>query len=304
MNKRIRIVINGADLGLEHSAKMLRECKIEKPDLRVCTHPHYVLEFGETDIRGLKLIETLNSYKIIYEKIVWVEYESKDLEDAPMLWLRNAGKTKGNPQLYSEYDNATACPHCGTGTRLIGTLRIKANELSRKSPVQQCHTGEVLLSESLVHVVCDEIGAVVPCLRLVENSTSGRLLPWRCVVPEYILPPYATETSGVQQYKPCQICKRDGYYGNLKEPFQPVYRLDDFENVQTWPRQRSALPPDFAYSWEYYGKSSLNLNNQPYKTVCYAQPLVIISKRIMKIMIKHKVREFDFVPVAINHICD
>ncbi|GMV32152.1 MAG: hypothetical protein AMXMBFR59_42770 [Rhodanobacteraceae bacterium] len=298
MKRCVSLMFNGSTRPANQNAELLRGFGVDETAITAQRHPFYDIEFEESDGRLSRMLEGLGRLRQSYIRKVWIEYDRHDLDAAPLLWLRQASKTRGSPQPYSQYDLSAACPRCGTGAQLIGAMQIKANELSKKGGLQQCHTGEVIISESLAQAVKEETGSSID-FRPVEEYGTEVALPWRHIVPQFVLPPFARETTGVLRERACPSCNRDGYFGNIEVPFQPVFRQHDFRELQCWPRMEGAAPPDFARTWECYGNSSLNLDNDPVKTIGFAQPLIFVSNRVMRTVLRNKVRGFDFVPIRL-----
>lgn len=132
-------------------------------------------------------------------------------------------------------------------------------------------------------------------LSRVQDARDGTFLPWWQILPAYRLPPFGACTRGVTRERPCPACNRDGYFHTVEEPFQPAYCRSAFSDPNAWPRA-DGLPPDFAFTHEYFGNSSPE--DSPTGRV-YAQPLVMVSNRVLRVFLDHRVRGAVFVPTRV-----
>ena len=84
----------------------------------------------------------------------------------------------------------------------------------------------------------------------------------------------------------CQVCKREGFFHDMREPLQPVYRMGDAERRKL---------PDLLTSWEYFGHSRTSKQQSEY--LGFAQPELILSNRVVRFFLERKVPRVSFIPV-------
>lgn len=247
--------------------------------------------------RVLKWIEDagINPDRSVRREIV---YSKADLKAADLLWLWVTTAERGSPQAHTAYDRSKGCLRCGTGSEQVGPLRMRADDLPKRALVGQSYTGEEFITDELASLITEVVGPLAD-LRQVENVRERMPLPWWQILPTRRLPAFGSATLGVKRSEPCPACKRDGYFHETQTPFQPAYHRSDFRDLQAWPRAEGAAPPDFACTNEHFGNSFLNPENDPDRCVVYAQPLVMVSNRVMRVFLDRQVKGVEFVPVRL-----
>lgn len=295
---RVFVGFNGHRFTPSENIELLRSAGVESLCPAGQMHPHYSFDINEDDPRLRRAIEALMNRGQAHTATRRAVYNKEELKKAEILLLSVERPEKGDPQKHTSYDRSNACSICGTGAEQIGPLRLKSNDLPKRSLVAQTYTAELLLCDELACVITGAIGLSAD-LRQIEETRSHRPLSWWQILPRYRMPPFAAETQGIVRERPCPRCGQDGYFGTMAEPFRPVYRLMSFRDPNGWPRADGAEPPDFARTHEHFGNSCLNLENDPIRSVHYAQPQIMVSNRVMRVFLDNKVRGVRFVPVRI-----
>jgi hypothetical protein len=193
----------------------------------------------------------------------------------------------GGPRYGTRFDLDDACPECGTGARPIGDVFLKASDVPKKADVFQTLDHEYFVSDR-VRDELEKSGVTGGEFHRVRAARKEEPLPWSRLVAPFELSPFDRETSGgVVREDPCPQCERDGYFGTAKSPLELRYTFgpDDLEKV-----------PDLASTWEHFGRSKLA---EPFEESVFAQPLLLVKPRVVELLQKLKVRQVEFVPVAI-----
>jgi hypothetical protein len=109
------------------------------------------------------------------------------------------------------------------------------------------------------------------------------------LVAPHALPPSDPETSGgLRRENPCPDCDRDGYFGTAKSPLELRYSLS---------RSEADDLPDFSSTSEHFGLSKLA---EPFEDSVFAQPILVVKPRVVKMLRDLKVRGLLFDPVEID----
>jgi hypothetical protein len=298
MRVRVYLGFNGHQFTPEQNWELLRTAGVESLAPKWQRHPFYGFQIDEGDPRLQVAIEALQRRGQSFTLTRTAEYSNNDLSVAPVLVLDIDRAPKGDPQRYTKYDNSTGCSHCGTGARQIGPLRIVHRDLPKESLVCQTLTGEILFRQALL----ERLEAVVEMrsdLREMQDVRTGADLDWRQLLPRVVLPKLSSETKGLVRHKPCAVCDRDGYFGTNAVPFEPALRTSDFESSTAWPRNINQLPPDITCTHEHFGNSSLDRQQDPGHVVRFAQPQIVISNRMMRVLVESRVRGIRYTPIKI-----
>lgn len=193
--------------------------------------------------------------------------------------------------LGNEYDLAGGCPRCGTGSRRVSPLYVKASDLSGSAArgVVETGSGEFLIDEIVARAFRSE--GISAELREVRRHTDRRPLPWFHLSSRVTLPPRSGRTVGGERENPCVVCGRDGYFDS-DDPLQLVYDKDALA--------RDPGLPDVALTWEAYGNSWLEPPSERYlEGARIAQPLVLVSTRVVTLLRGLQLRHLEFEPVRI-----
>lgn len=213
-----------------------------------------------------------------------VEYDQNDLDSASWLVLRSSGAEKwfSGCRAGTVYDFADACPACGTGARQLSALRLLG---ARKSKNKQCVNtlDDDLIVSADVATALESALVDRGCLRRVELAKTHSLSDWWQLLPRQTLPRMAQESLGLTVEDQCPVCKRDGHYDDMLEPFIPAYPIRDLNEISD----------PIAYTYECYGKSSRTDRTQ----VHLAKPRVLINAGVARILKDIRVRDLDLVPV-------
>lgn len=294
MKSRIHVSFNPDGHLLPELLARLRDIGIQP----VLMYQNCSFHMDEADPRFDRVLDTLRALGIDPLLRGEIIYSKQELKAADLLALEVNIRARGSPQDYTAYDRSRGCPRCGTGAVQMGPLRIRSGDLPKRSLLGQSYTGEVFVADELATLIVDAVGSSVD-LRQIEDARKGTPLPWWQILPQYRLPPLAAATLGVTRDKPCPVCNRDGYFHDFRTAFQPAYQRSDFHNLRAWPRAADAVPPDFALTYEHFGSGVLNPENDPDRCTVYAQPLIMVSNRVMRVFLDHKIRGAGFVPVRI-----
>lgn len=267
-----------ADLGITE-----RNCELEDLD------GVYFVRMPTTDPRLDGLIAALNKlpFDPPWSLRIEVEYDRSDLESCEFVALDVNRAPKGDTGLAygTEYDLSTGCPECGTGARQISALRINASALPKKARIMRTYNSDILIDHELANDLMIELRSDRG-LRQVEDRRSHKPLPWWQILPDTYMPPVDPST-GLRTEDQCPRCHRNGFYGREDQrPIEYTYRMSK--------RDRSTLP-DFVYTWEHGGFSSLK--PRPGYVASLAQADVLISNRVMRILWARNIRGLELTPV-------
>jgi hypothetical protein len=212
-------------------------------------------------------------------------YSEDELKNAPLLVFRleRAPRGDGGPTYGTEYDLSSACPVCGTGAPQASSLVLKRSDVPKSGPIFQTLDHEYLVNGEIARSLAD---SRLTGLRLLEARSlrDGAGLGWFQLIPTAQMPPVAAWSKGLERWKPCTTCGRDGYYHRPDEPLQLAYSTD---------AALSSLP-DVTTTYECFGKSGLR---QPLAKSHFAQPMLLVKPRFREILAAHKVRGAQFEPV-------
>jgi hypothetical protein len=214
-------------------------------------------------------------------------YAEAELDSAPLLHLivRRPAKGYGGPKYGTTYDFSAACPKCGSAARQVSPLKVKPSELAKDGLVAATLTGEILLSDELVHRFNQ---ARVSGVQLwpVESVQAGRSAPWTQLVVETTMPPLSIQTEGIVRERPCDGCGRDGYFQAGSHPEVLRYEGADLD-----------LPglPDIVETYELFGNSVLR---QPVSASHFARPLILVKPSVYQLL--KDVPGTDFIPVELH----
>jgi len=225
-------------------------------------------------------------------------YSVDELRAAPLLEfsLSRSPRELGYPY-EGQYDFATGCPHCHTGARQVGPIRV--NPPFSDSSAGLPRTGVVCQTIDFDYLVRGELhaalaSATLPGLKLMEaRSKLDEPTGWWQLVAEDTMPRMSPATRGLTRGKDrrgrplptCVHCDRANYYHSADEPLQIVYRRRDI----------GAGPlPDAAFTWEGFGETG------PECRSVIARPRLLVSPRVLDIFRKLKVRGPVYAPVQIG----
>lgn len=114
----------------------------------------------------------------------------------------------------------------------------------------------------------------------------SRVLPFKELRPEVILPPFSKSTTGYEVEDSCKYCMRDGFFHIPRVKLKLVY--DDID------------PVFFKYNvlatHELFGTSSIN---EPFSKSVFASPKLIISDLIVEVLKSESIGADSFEPVTI-----
>jgi len=224
-------------------------------------------------------------------------YTISELFAAPLLafGLARSARELGYPY-EGQYDFATGCPHCHTGARQVGPIRV--NPPFSDHPAGFPRTGVVCQTIDFEYLVRGELhvalaDAALRGLKLLEaRSKRDEPTGWWQLVAEHTMPRMSPATRGLvrgddrqgRRLPTCVHCDRASYYSTLREPLEIVYRRRDI----------GAGPlPDAAFTWEGFGETG------PQFRCVIARPRLLVSPRVLDIFRKLKVRGPVFVPVQV-----
>jgi hypothetical protein len=266
----------------------------QRPDM-VLAGPNflsfYSVKFDEDDPR-------LKRFRIALSTagIQWLErrehiFTKAEIEASPLLWLtiRTRERAAGGPQYGTAYDLAKGCPQCGTGAVQISPLRLNPSEIPKKGVIFQTFDDERLVSPGLARVLSEaQITGLE--LRRAHSYTGLANLPWAQLIAPTELPLMASSSKGILREDPCPLCGRDGYFNDAYTPTEIEYDNDQVV--------LDALP-DVVHTYEHFGNSRLRT---PFNESHFAQPLLLVKPKVLKVFQQKKVRGVEFVPINLREV--
>lgn len=207
---------------------------------------------------------------------------------APLSSVRIERQTQalGGPSHGTTFSFDSACPRCGTGARPVGDVVLGAGDVPKRGDVFQTLMGERFVSDRLREEFARG-GFTGAGFHDARTAGEPARLPWLQLVPAHELPPADPSSVGLLRENPCPDCDRDGWFHTVKQPLQLTYSLT--------PAEHDALP-DFLSTWEHFGLSRLA---EPIEDSAFAQPLLVVKPRVVKMLKDLKVRGLLFDPVEI-----
>lgn len=237
----------------------------------------------------------------------WVErwdrtYSPADLNNSIMLRLGCRGRSfdAGGVERGTLYDLSAACENCGTGAVQTSGLMVPVSALPRKRSLCESHRGECLISSS-VAAELRRINVTGAELRPVVNYLSNESLEWFQIVPTFTMPKMSPLTKGVMrdtkdiftgEESPnwgCTLCCRDMFAESMLNPTEIIYDRSTTDPTQL---------PDIVATWECFGRSVLHDDPKRSLSRGFAQPLILVKRRVYEIFRTLKIREAWFQPIA------
>jgi hypothetical protein len=138
-------------------------------------------------------------------------------------------------------------------------------------------------------------------LRQVIFYRNNDPLPWWQLITHHCMPPMSPQTRGVipstedhvvrpdfviRAMPPCLECHRDGRYHTNKEPCEIMYSRKDVDPDSL---------PDFAHTWESFGKSAIDPKEPRYSR--YYDPMIMVKPKVLDLFRSLKVKHVEFSPV-------
>jgi hypothetical protein len=203
------------------------------------------------------------------------------------IWLHGGGP----PKLRGDraYDFSRACPECGTGTRPLGTLLLKAREIPKRGLVSGVSGGAYLFHADLVDACHHEGMSGIEFVQAADRL--GTPVPWYELRVSKVLPPMTVESTGLSRGStsgetPCARCGRDGWFGQPEQPFTPAYQASVLRRL-----------PDFAETYERFGQGRLGARIQD----CWlAEPRLVVRQTVFELFRRRKIRGVRFTPVLVR----
>lgn len=182
-----------------------------------------------------------------------------------------------------EFDFTTACKKCGTGAKLVGSLKLSGiNKLTKD--FFETYVGDYIISENLYNSLIRE-NIVLGNLKKVTDSNNTEQ-PYYHLSTNLILPP-ALKKDGLAVENQCSECKRNGFFYKLSKSKDETIVFPT--GIQYTSNQILVMEEnDFYLTWECFGYSNLVAcgNN----VVGYARPLLIVSEKFKIALEKFKVK--------------
>lgn len=182
----------------------------------------------------------------------------------------------------TKYNLKSACQKCGTNAELSEPI-ILPKKISRvKHDIFENLRGETFISLKLYELFSkNNVNSF-----LNVYSPKNELLPLKLLKGQIILPPFNKISKGIEIENQCSNCKRDGYFDNPEEEFNIIYKNLDM----------SYLKYNIMETWEHFGNSKLS---DPFHKSSFAQPVLIVSNKIRKLLLENKIKKIDFYKVTI-----
>lgn len=195
----------------------------------------------------------------------------------------------GGPEFGTTYDLSQGCPRCGTGAPQTSPLIVSGEEVVglRDLIAAQTFYRHIIVRENVARdLVAAEVTGVE--LRKVFESCghTQRKLPFNQICAQRTMPPMSPRTTGLIRENVCSACRRNGYFQTTASPTRPVYRAEDIRGAQ-----------DVNATWECFGYSILKPD---VRDSVIAQPLLVISPKVLKIFMDHGITAFDYYPIRID----
>lgn len=248
--------------------------------------PGFSFVYDSTDSRLSAMTNLLRREGIDYSERRESIYTRSEQENACLLELIVTARERDVERpVRSQFDFTRGCPRCGTGAPLVRPLRIRTTGIPAKALIFQT-TNDHYLVTGMLHMELATANLSGLALMPVV-STSDEPLAWWCMCSTHIMPPMAPETRGIirsERLKGCAECGRDNWFHTRKDIRRIAYRRSQLAD---WPL------PDLAHTWECFGISAFDANG------FLAQPLLLVSPRVVSIFRILKVRGVDFEPVTI-----
>ena len=292
MRTRLHIFVNAADIDPDRLRELLDDAEVQPEKItRPGTLGVYAAIIAD-DLLGAERLRDLLRRNGVESFLRHSRSASNDEAlSAPLSVLRvvTAERGEGGPRHGTTFTLEQACARCGTGARPLGDVLLKAGDVPKKGPVFQTLDHEYFVSDRVRDALgaAGITGAEFHAVRAAAGAEER--LPWSQLVAPYALPPADPETSGgIRRQDPCPECERDGYFGTAQSPLELRYSVgrEDLERV-----------PDFAVTWDHFGRSNLV---EPFEDSVFAQPLIVVKPRAVDALLKLKIRNVAFDPVAVS----
>lgn len=217
---------------------------------------------------------------------VWKQYSHKELLEAELLLLIITGTVgEGGDTYGTKFDPARICSHCGTGFVQISDLVIDKGQMGKKD-LAATFEGEVVLSERVDRLLGEQPLTGYELWPVRHNA--GR--KWEKepslyqLITTHTLPPMTsppTEFTKTPQY--CPHCGRNGLYLRTERYWDKIkYRLES----DIYYSRRGLEIADFNQTYEHFGQG-------------WPVREILISARVYRLLLKHKVRNYKIEPVYI-----
>jgi hypothetical protein len=239
------------------------------------------------DPRGPRLMELLREAGIKPFHRLDVTYSRLEILSADYVCFGATFNGKGfsGPDQDIEFDMSTACPACGTAARQASALRLKRSDLPKKRSVSCTYSAEYLLRRDLVMDLMISLKSERG-LRQVEERKTHAKLDWWQIIPDTDMPKMDPTTTGITTDQQCAVCRRDGHYNDMSQPFCPTYRMS--------PAARGELP-DFVSTWERFLHTWIRKDQS--RVLGFAQPGLLISHKVTKFLLERRIPRLALTPV-------
>ncbi len=203
-----------------------------------------------------------------------------------VLWITRQERGESGLTYGTAYDDAAACPVCGSGARQRGALRVASSAVPTKSLVAQTLAQEVLIAEALRSRLMDAHD-ISRDVRPVEDKGGTPIPGWWQLYPAAYFPRWSEESSGMRQEEPCGRCGRDGFGQILSRPLEIAFRRDAVDSM---------AGVGVAFSWEHFGRSKRSSMGDIARL---AMPLILVHQTIARVLIETKVAGLKLIPVRV-----
>ena len=219
-----------------------------------------------------------------------LEPTARELSAARLLhmfvWIHHSHE--GHPRTGMDYDESAACPSCGDGLRQLGPLVLTGKEIP-KTGLLGSIDDDILVHDSLAEEM--EVAGFTGVGFGEVVDTQGHRLPWRQLMIDHAMPPMIAAARGLVRGRagaeaPCSLCRCDGWFDAVAEPFIPAYVGEGVVGV-----------PDFARTAERFGTG--HWGAPPNGKRSLASRRIIVRPAVYAFFRARKVRGVRFTPVTV-----
>jgi len=209
----------------------------------------------------------------------------KELRAAPLLRMSAGGSAaaNGHPRKHTTYDDAPACRNCGAGLVQTSPFQLLKSEIPKKAHAAAIGD-EIILHQDVVSAV--EAAQLTGVSFRAVLDKSGAELPWLQLVIGKTMPSLLASSRGMIRGRagaeqPCPLCKRDGWFGTMHDPYIPAYSKAALETM-----------PDVAWTYEMFGTGAWGTPVHGKRRL--ANRRIIVRPSVYELMKKLKVRGLRF----------
>jgi hypothetical protein len=198
----------------------------------------------------------------------------------------------------STYELQNACTTCGTNAQLTGNLIAKRIS-NVKLDFFQTIDRDYLLSDKLFNFLKKRGLKIEPMVRVIDLKKEETGFYY--FKSNFNLPKTTHMTTGLKTEDQCPICKRNGYYNDvkyqeseegIKKTYPPIHLV--YGNIKDDLLESS----DIFNTWEHFGLSNLKIEG--IKVLRYARPMLVVSELIKRAFEEYDVKNALFEEVKMD----